>query len=277
MKGEKMMKRKKLLQCLFLTLLLFGASVVVQAEEAKKEKDNTGTNPINFTHDLRLYYNFSELNVEGDEPKLDGDGTSQTTTLQFRAPILDGKVQWQMRMRTEYKEIDLNDDGETDFDEAGVGAMDIRFLTVPYLNMAKKFAFATGLEVFFDTANDPELRSGSTSLGPQAFVVFFKPPGGGALVAPAYQHVIDVDGKDVNRSQLDIFYLYTFKTPYINWLMVNPQGVLDYENDRDAWNIDAEAGKMFTKNLSIYVRPGLGIGSDRVFDWDVEGGLKLVW
>jgi hypothetical protein len=268
---------KKILLCLYLTLLFFGTSIVVQAEEAKKEKDNTGTNPINFTHDLRLYYNFAQLNVEGDDPKLVGDGTSQTITLEFRAPIIDGKAQWRMRVRTEYKEIDFNDDGEADFDESGVGAMDFRFLTVPYLNMEKKFALAAGLEVFLDTANDPELRSGSTSLGPQLFAVFFKPPGGGALVAPAYQHVLEVDGKGVNRTQLDIFYLYLFKTPYINWLLVNPQGVWDYNNEKDSWNIDSEAGKMLTKNLSFYVRPGLGIGSDRVFDWDIEGGLKYIW
>ena len=261
--------KRKLFKGFLLTLLFSGAGVDAQAD--KEKKDNTGTNPINFTNDLRLYFNFSELNTAGD-------GDSQTLTLEYRSPILDGKAQWRIRMRNVNNEIDTNNDGVNELDESGFGAMDIRFLTVPYLNMEKKFAFAVGLELLLDTANDPELRSGSTSLGPQAFAVFFKPPGGGALVAPAYQHVFNISGKVVNRTQLDVFYLWTFKKPFINWLMANPQGVIDYQNDdTDSWNIDFEAGKMVTKNQSFYLRPGIGIGDGRFFDWDMEVGLKCVW
>ncbi len=94
-------------------------------------------------------------------------------------------------------EGDLNDDGKDDLDESGMGDTDIRFLTVPYLDMKKKRAIALGMEVFFDTASEDALGSGATSLGPQVFAVFFKPFGGMFdLFAPAYQHKFSIDEDD---------------------------------------------------------------------------------
>jgi len=264
--------KQRIFQYFLLTLVLFGASVAVQAEGVEEAaEDNTGTNPISFTNDLRIYYNFSELNTKGD-------GESHTTTLEFRTPFADGKWQFRIRMPYVWEEADTTGNGINNIDDNGIGNVNIRFLTVPILKMEKKFALATGLEVFFDTANDPKIAESSISLGPAVFAVFFKPPGGAAMIVPAYQHVFSVGGKDVNRTQLDVFYLYTWKDKFINWMMINPQGVIDYENDNDsAWNIDLEAGKMLTKTQSLYLRPGIGIGGDRIFDWDMEVGWKMVW
>jgi hypothetical protein len=256
---------KKIIFILALLLLVSPA----MAQEA--EKDNTGTNPVNFTNDLRIYHNFSELNTAGD-------GSANTTTVQFRTPFADGKWQLQMKLPFVAKEIDLTGNGVNNIDDSGVGNLSVRFLTVPILKMEKKFALATGLEVGFDTSNDPKIGESSTTLGPQVFAVFFKPPGGGALVAPAYQHVFNVGGKKANRSLLDVFYLYSFKDKFINWAMINPQAVINYESDNDTHvNIDLEAGKMISKTQSVYLRPGFGIGGDRLFDWDMEVGWKMVW
>ncbi|MCP4183589.1 MAG: hypothetical protein GY761_09765, partial [Hyphomicrobiales bacterium] len=94
----------------------------------------------------------------------------------------------------------------------------------------------------------------------------------------AYQHVFSVDGNDMHQGRLDVFYLYQFKDKFITWLMINPQGVIDYDNDNNAsWNVDLEAGKMITGNQSLYFRPGAGIGGHRLFDWDLEIGWKIVW
>ena len=221
--------------------------------------------------DLRIYYNFSELNTLGD-------GEAHTSTIQYRTPFADGKWQLQLKMPFVSKEIDSTGNGVNNIDDSGLGNLSVRFLTVPILKMEKKFALATGLEVGFDTSNDPKIGESSTTLGPQVFAVFFKPPGGGALIAPAYQHVFSVGGKDANRSLLDLFYLYSFKDKFINWAMINPQALINYESDNDTHiNIDLEAGKMISKTQSVYLRPGFGIGSDRLFDWDIEAGWKMVW
>ena len=52
--------------------------------QSDMKADKTGTNPINFTYDARIYNEFQWLNTEGD-------GNQNITTLEFRAPILDGK------------------------------------------------------------------------------------------------------------------------------------------------------------------------------------------
>jgi len=250
-----------------LALLLLASPVLAQEEK----KDNTGTNPINFTNDFRLYHNFSDLNTAGD-------GKANTTTMLFRTPFADGKWQFQIKAPYVAKEVDTTGNGVNNIDDSGMGDVSIRFLTVPILKMEKKFALATGLEVSFDTANDPKIAASSTTLGPQVFAVFFKPPGGGALMASAYQHVFSVGGKDVNQSALDIFYLYSLKDNFFNWALINPQALIDYENDNDTHiNIDLEAGKMISKTQSVYLRPGFGIGGDRLFDWDIETGWKVVW
>jgi hypothetical protein len=263
---------KKIAIILALLLSVTGITSAQEADVSEAMKnDKTGTNPINFTYDFRVYHNVSELNAEGD-------GQSNETTMEFRAPFADGKWQFRMRVPYDWKEADTTGDGVNNIDDNGLGNVNIRFLTVPIMNKEKKFALATGLEVWFDTANDPKIGASSTLLGPQVFAVFFKPPGGGALVAPAYQHVFSVGGKQANRSNLDLFYLYGLKDKFIDWALLNPQAVIDYENDNDTHiNIDIEVGKMLTKNQSLYLRPGFGIGGDRAFDWNVETGWKVVW
>jgi hypothetical protein len=263
---------KKVILSLIILLSITGITSAQEADISETMKnDKTGTNPINFTYDFRVYHNFSELNTAGD-------GQSNETTMEFRAPFADGKWQFRMRVPYDWKRADTTGDGVYNIDDNGLGNVNFRLLTVPIMNKEKKFALATGLEVWFDTANDPKIGGSSTILGPQVFAVFFKPPGGGALVAPAYQHVFSVGGKDVNRTQLDVFYLYTCKDKFFNWALLNPQGIIDYENDNDSsYNIDVEVGKMLTKAQSIYLRPGFGIGEDRPFDWNMEAGWKVVW
>ena len=66
------------------------------------------------------------------------------------------------------------------------------------------------------------------------------------------------------------------------WVLINPRGVLDYENETEFINIDCEVGTMLdrllgTKGHSVWVRPALGVGSDRPHDFSVEVGYKIVW
>jgi hypothetical protein len=132
--------------------------------KAAAKADKTGTNPINFQNELRIYNEYLWLNT-------DGDGNQNMTTLEFRAPFLEGKWQWRVRARYNAIAADLNNDGSDDIDESGFGDLDMRFLTVPYMNLEKKMAFATGLELFLDTASEDALGSGAWSLGPQVFLV----------------------------------------------------------------------------------------------------------
>ena len=43
--------------------------------------------------------------------------------------------------------------------------------------------------------------------------------------------------------------------------------------------IEAEFGYMMAPKLGIssYIRPGVGIGDDKPYSWNIEIGLKFVW
>jgi hypothetical protein len=247
--------------------------------EADMKADKTGTNPINFTFDARIYNEYQWLNTEGD-------GNQNITTAEFRAPLFDGKLQFRLRARYADLAADVNDDGVDELDDSGFGDIDFRFLTVPYMNMEKKFAIAAGLEVFLDTASEDSLGSGATSLGPQVFAVFFKPFGGlFDLMAPAYQHKFSIDEddgrSDVHQGLFDVFFLKMSKDKQL-WALVNPTLILDYENNTEFLLVDVEVGTMLdkyfgTKGHSVYLRPGFQVGADRPADGSVEVGYKIIW
>lgn len=84
----------------FLTVVVMSMSAWAQEskEDAKAaaKADKTGTNPINFQNELRIYNEYTWLNTEGD-------GNQNLTTLEFRTPFMDGK--WQYRIRAKYNAI----------------------------------------------------------------------------------------------------------------------------------------------------------------------------
>jgi len=255
-------------------LIIGLASTGVWAQEDAKA-DKTGTNPINFSNDLRFYNEFSWLNTEGD-------GQQNQTTVEFRTPFADGK--WQFRVRARYTaiEADFNNDGIDDVDEWGFGDIDMRFITVPYIDMAKKQAIATGLEIFLDTASEDSLGSGAWSLGPQVFYVKFLKRG---LFAPGLQYKFSVDEddgrSDVEQILIDLNYLLMAKDKQ-SWFFTDPQIVFDLENDIEFAIVDLEFGFMMSKwtdlkGQSIYVRPSFGVGTDRPTDGSVEVGYKIIW
>ena len=71
---------------IFLAILLIGLPLQAFADE----KDKTGTNPVNFQYEIRIYNEYSWLNTAGD-------GHQNVTTLEFRTPFSDGKFQYRMR------------------------------------------------------------------------------------------------------------------------------------------------------------------------------------
>ena len=140
----------------------------------------------------------------------------------------------------------------------------------------------TGLEGFFDTASNDALGSGKTSLGPTVIGVFPGLVGRGSLFAPAYQYVFDVGGSsdraDISRSQLDFYFVWTLAGGK-NWLIVDPQVIFDHENDTTPALTEIEWGFMIAPKVGIsgWLRPGFGIGPDKLYDWNLEAGIKFVW
>ena len=253
---------------LALSFPMVPSQAFAQEEDVKAamKKDKTGTNPMNFTFDARLYNEYRWLNTPGD-------GDQNITTFEFRMPLAGGK--WQFRSKIRYESIDIDMAG---VDEAGMGDTDIRFLTIPYL---KKFAVATGVEFFLDTASEDVLGKGATIVGPMIFLGFFNPIGKGSILVPGYQHKISIDednGRDkVNEGLIDMFLVKTFKSNQY-WGFIDPQILLDYENNKEFMLLELQAGMMIgDKGHSAYIMPSFGVGDDRPYDTSVEVAYKIIW
>jgi hypothetical protein len=249
-----------------------------EAEDIKEEmeKDKTGTNPLNFTFDARLYNEYQWLNTAGD-------GEQNITTLEFRAPLGDGKWQFRGKIRGQFLRADFNSDGSDDVDEYGFGDTDIRFMTIPYIS--NKMGVAPGIELILPTATDPSLGSGAFTVAPFVFLAFFKPIGPGSIFVPGYQHFVSLDedpGRGrVNRGLIDLFLVKTFADNQF-WAYIDPQVILDYEKSNYFAQIELQAGAMLdkllgTKGHSVWVMPSFGVGADRPYDYSLEVGYKFVW
>jgi hypothetical protein len=261
---------------LALTAALMLASTNSLAEQSEEQKkDKTGTNPINFSRDFRIYNEFTGLNTAGD-------GTQNVTTAEVRLPFADGAWQWRLRARFTSIEADFDNDGFDETDDSGLGDWDMRFLTVLSLDKKTLQAWATGVEVFLNTADEDALGSGATSLGPQIFwAQFWK----GGLFAPGLQYKFSID-EDAGRPEveqwlIDLNYLQMAEDKQ-SWFFTDPQLVFDNEGDVDYAIVDLEWGWMMSnwnpdkKGQSFYARPSIGVGADRPTEGSIEVGYKWV-
>jgi hypothetical protein len=256
-----------------IVLLLALAPAAAFAEQADTS-DKTGTNPVNFQRELRFYNEYSWLNTAGD-------GNQNLTTGEFRTPLAGGKWQFRARLRHNSITADIDDDGIDELDDNGFGDADLRFLTVPVIDMSKRKAIAFGFEAFLDTASEDALGSGSTALGPQAFYVKFLKQG---LFAPGVQYKFSVD-EDAGRSEtdqilIDLNYLRMARDKQ-SWFFTDPQIVVDNESNVEFMIVDVEFGFMMSKwtdlqGHSFYIRPSVGVGGHRPTDGSVEIGYKVV-
>ena len=205
-----------------------GEEISIEEVEEAFAKDKTGTNPLNFTFDARLYNEYRWLNTAGD-------GSQNITTAEFRAPFGGGiwrDRNWQFRVKVRGVNLkaDFNDDGMNNVDDSGFGDTDVRFMTIPYLNLEKRLGVALGLEFFLDTASEEALGAGATSLAPFVFLGYFNPIGPGSIFVPGYQHTFSIDEDEgrskVHQGLIDMFLVKTWSDNKF-WGYVDPQILLD--------------------------------------------------
>jgi hypothetical protein len=98
---------------------------------------------------------------------------------------------------------------------------------------------------------------------------------------PGYQHTISVDeadGRDeVNQGLIDLFLVKTWNANKY-WGYVDPQIILDYEQNTEFMLIELQSGMMLSNDgHSIYAMPSFGVGTERPYDFSLELGYKIVW
>ena len=145
------------------------------------------------------------------------------------------------------------------------------------------FDLAAAMQALGNSAQYVKIAgSGKNALGPVVFAVFPGIIGGNSLFAPGYQYVFDIGGdedrSDISRSQIDLYFVWQLAKGK-NWLILDPQIILDHENSTEFGTVEAEWGFMIApkQGISAYVRPGAGLGADRPYDWNLEFAVKFVW
>jgi hypothetical protein len=253
---------------------MLSTSAFGQTEAEIKEQmkaDKTGSNPLNFTYDARIYDEYRWLNT-------DGDGHQNLATLEIRAPFANGSWQFRGKIRRVDLKADFNDDGLDDVNESGFGDTDLRFMTLPVMST---WALATGVEFFLDTASEDALGTGANSVAPFVFFGIFNPFGPKTLFVPGYQHTMSVnedDGRDDVRWGLIDAFMLKQSGGGRTWGYIDPQVILDYENHTEYMLLEIQAGTMIgSGGQSLYVLPSFGIGTDRPYDVSVEAAWKVVW
>ena len=268
---------------LLVTILFLAASSTFAQE---KKKDNSGTNPINFTYDYRLYTEMQHFANDA--------GSQIRNIMEFRAPLgrdmskflgpeagfwQDLGSEFAIRMRAYYNSLTLTDTSSAPFGTntvSGIGDFDARLIWLAHAT--NKWGIAPALEVFFNTSSPDVLGGGSTVLAPTIFFGFFNIMGNRSIFAPGFQYHFNVDGNTVSRTVIDLYFVWILSGGW-NWIIFNPQPIFDHHNGTEFAQIDFEWGFMIVPKSGIagYIRPGIGVGADRPFDYNLEFAIKFIW
>jgi hypothetical protein len=250
-------------------LLLSLAVLRTPAAWAQEEADKTGTNPLNLQQSAILFNEYQNL----------PDGGKYANILNFRyllKPFAIGKGPAQIRLTLPVVSADRG--GGSDF---GIGDFNARLNWVP--TITPKYGIVVGLETSWNTASEDQLGTGRNYLAPVVIYAMFLPSG--LLFAPAYQQIIDIGGdsdrQSISSGVFDFYMVKPVKTGKGGWWILDPTLTLDYKHDTHVGGqIELERGfiigPMGKGVASWYIRPGIGIGAFRAYDWNLEAGYKLV-
>ncbi|RWQ15768.1 hypothetical protein [Mesorhizobium sp.] len=232
--------------------------------EAQEAKDTSGTNPAVLTRTLA---------ISNEYRFLPGDEYYDITNLRYTEPFLDGKAS--VRLTVPLDGTDLTGD-----DEFGIGDVAAKFSWIPYLSRRQAFILST--EIYAPTASEDVLGTGKWVAAPGLTWAYFASPE--IIIAPAYIHSFsfggDSDREDVNRGDFDFYVVYK---PHAKrwWLTSDVTASYDFEAKTAPMSWEVALGFNLGKlpsggAINGYIRPGVGIGNDRPYDFNIEVGVSLV-
>ena len=129
----------------------------------------------------------------------------------------------------------------------------------------------------FKTADEETLGTGKDSMV-VSLLGFGKI--GGFLGFPYIEHVTDVTGYSdrdpISYSVIKPMFMKILRDK--KYVFVDPAFIVDHENsDRLGLNLELEFGRLFSKRLMAYIKPGAGVHGDKmhqIFDWNIETGFR---
>jgi hypothetical protein len=160
--------------------------------------------------------------------------------------------------------------------EAGLGDILLRGLVRAARGTG--YAVVAGAELILDTASEPILGTGKYQFAPLVFASIDVPRFRSTLF-PFYQHYFSFggdNGRDINYASIRPAAILT-KWPNRWYTVIDPNFFVDFERDGDSgMMLELEIGRSLNKNVSLWIRPGVGVFGDipRVYDWNLEGGIR---
>lgn len=146
----------------------------------------------------------------------------------------------------------------------------------------EKTAAIASLRVDWDTASEGILGRGGNVVAPMVAFAWY--PNRKLIIAPVFQWYIgnNLDNdplpgeRDMNLLSYRQIVLYQPMKPYMSWLMLDPEFLIDFENNTESLNIAVEYGKVIgkKKNKAVFVKPIVGVGGDNGTDWGVKIGFR---
>ncbi|BCG86729.1 hypothetical protein MesoLj113c_28390 [Mesorhizobium sp. 113-3-9] len=232
--------------------------------EAQEAKDTSGTNPAVLTR---------TLSFSNEYRFLPGDEYCNITNVRYTEPFFDGKAS--VRLTLPLDATNLGGD-----DEFGLGDISAKLSWIPYLSSRQAFILST--EIYAPTASEDVLGTGKWVAAPGLTWAYFASPE--VIIAPAYIQSFsfagDSDRANVNRGDFDIYVVYK---PHAKrwWLTSDLTASYDFEARTEpmSWEVALgfNLGRMPNGGaINGYIRPGIGIGNDRPYDFNMEVGVSLV-
>lgn len=234
----------------------------LQKELEESREINNGTNPTLLTTQAGIQYQSNRL-TSGDtiglfeafyvQPFGAGD-----KALRFTVPFADSPFDNTMAL----SDISLT------------------YIDVFYLTEKNGAAFTA--ELFLDTAARDDLGYGQYAMEVTGFYAWFLD--NGAIFAPAWVQTFGLEGGndaggDLNITTVDFYYVPKLANPNF-YLTFDPAVIRDWENDITFGSLQITAGmltgRMFGGDSQIFVKPGVQFGGDRVADWSVQVGFKVL-
>lgn len=231
---------------------------------AQEEQDTSGTNPANLGRSAGI----------SNEYRFLGDGRYyDVLSMKYTEPFADGKMSLRMN-------VPINTTNVTGDTEFGIGDIGAKVSWVPFAN--RSTAFIVSGEVTAPTASEDVLGSGKWTFSPGIVMANFISRE--VILAPAFVHTVSFAGDDsrgdINISTIDLYAVFK-PTGKKWWLTADFTASYDFESEATPMSFETALGFNIGKldsggAINGYVRPGVGIGDDRPYDFNIEVGVSLV-
>lgn len=145
------------------------------------------------------------------------------------------------------------------------------------------FALIVAADVIFDTADDERLGFGKTVVAPHLYAAI-NLPGYDSVFFPNIQHYFSVAGNSARRDVSFTTLKPNLLTRWPNkvYTFLEPQFTIDWEHDaKVGLTVELEVGKILSKNIAAWVRPGVGVINrnelSQVYEWNLEVGMRYIF